>query len=99
MLTVKCSEPKSSSSYSSDIEEKYDTIPESVEEYNHRKRNEALAKNKKDEERFKSKISDQPKIRSKWYEGGTLHKSKIREWKNATEANRLADMRGFCCKN
>jgi len=25
-----------------------------------------------------------------WYEGGTLHKQKIRDWKNSTEENKLA---------
>ncbi len=31
----------------------------------------------------------------KWYEGGTLHKDKIREYWSATEANRLATCADF----
>ena len=30
-----------------------------------------------------------------WYEGGTLHESKISEWKNATEKNKLATCADF----
>jgi hypothetical protein len=30
-----------------------------------------------------------------WYEGGTLHKQKIRDWKNATEENKLATCGDF----
>jgi len=31
----------------------------------------------------------------KWYIGGTLHKAKISEWKNATEKNKLATCGDF----
>lgn len=31
----------------------------------------------------------------KWYIGGTLHKAKISEWKNATEKNKLATCGNF----
>ena len=31
----------------------------------------------------------------KWYEGGTLHKAKISDWKNATEKNKLATCGDF----
>ena len=30
-----------------------------------------------------------------WYQGGTLHNSKISEWKNATEENKLATCGDF----
>lgn len=30
-----------------------------------------------------------------WYEGGTLHRAKISEWKNATEENKLATCGDF----
>lgn len=30
-----------------------------------------------------------------WYEGGTLHKSKISEWKKATDRNKLATCADF----
>jgi hypothetical protein len=33
--------------------------------------------------------------KKKWYEGGNLHKSQIREWKNATEENKLATCADF----
>jgi len=33
-----------------------------------------------------------------WYEGGTLHNSKIREWKNASEENKLATCGDFMAK-
>lgn len=33
-----------------------------------------------------------------WYEGGTLHNLKIREWKNATEENKLATCGDFMAK-
>lgn len=31
----------------------------------------------------------------KWYEGGTLHKAKIAEWKTATDKNKLATCGDF----
>ncbi len=31
----------------------------------------------------------------KWYEGGTLHKAKISEWKSATSKNKLATCADF----
>ena len=31
-----------------------------------------------------------------WYSGGTLHKSTIKTWKNATEKNKLATCADFC---
>ncbi|WP_109853323.1 DUF4236 domain-containing protein [Aquimarina sp. AU58] len=34
--------------------------------------------------------------RNKWYQGGTLHKSKIIDWKNASERNKLATCGDFC---
>ncbi len=36
------------------------------------------------------------KPRNKWYQGGTLHKSKIIEWKNASPKNKLATCGDFC---
>jgi len=33
-----------------------------------------------------------------WYQGGTLHKSKAIEWKNATEDNKLATCGDFLAK-
>ena len=33
---------------------------------------------------------------NKWYQGGTLHKSKIIDWKNASEKNKLATCGDFC---
>lgn len=36
-----------------------------------------------------------PAPRKEWYEGGTLHKSKIYEWKTATEENKLATCADF----
>lgn len=33
-----------------------------------------------------------------WYHGGTLHDSKIMDWKNATEQNKLATCGDFCAK-
>ncbi len=34
--------------------------------------------------------------KNKWYQGGTLHKSKIIDWKNATKENKLATCGDFC---
>ena len=34
----------------------------------------------------------------KWYEGGTLHKAKISDWKAATEKNKLATSADFMAK-
>ena len=34
----------------------------------------------------------------KWYIGGNLHKSKVIEWKNATEKNKLATCGDFIAK-
>lgn len=34
----------------------------------------------------------------KWYEGGTLHKATIREWKSASEENKLATCGDFMAK-
>jgi len=34
----------------------------------------------------------------KWYEGGTLHKAKISDWKAATEKNKLATCADFMAK-
>lgn len=39
--------------------------------------------------------SDNIETKKKWYEGGSLHKSKILEWKNATEENQLATCADF----
>lgn len=36
------------------------------------------------------------KPRDKWYQGGNLHKSKIIEWKNASNKNKLATCGDFC---
>ncbi len=33
---------------------------------------------------------------NQWYQGGTLHKSKIADWKNASEENKLATCGDFC---
>jgi len=33
---------------------------------------------------------------NQWYQGGTLHKSKISDWKNASEENKLATCGDFC---
>lgn len=49
----------------------------------------------------KSQYISMPTVVSKtkkWYEGGTLHKSKITEWKNSTERNKLATCGDFCAK-
>lgn len=34
-------------------------------------------------------------LEKQWYKGGTLHKVKIRDWKNATEENKLATCGDF----
>ena len=36
--------------------------------------------------------------KDKWYEGGTLHKSKISDWKIATDKNKLATCADFMAK-
>ena len=33
---------------------------------------------------------------NQWYQGGTLHKAKITDWKNATKENKLATCGDFC---
>ena len=40
----------------------------------------------------------QEKKPGKWYEGGTLQQSKVREWKKATKANQLATCADFIAK-
>lgn len=35
---------------------------------------------------------------NQWYQGGTLHKSKIIEWKGSTDRNKLATCADFCAK-
>jgi hypothetical protein len=39
-----------------------------------------------------------PKPANQWYQGGTLHKSKIIEWKAATDKNKLATCGDFCAR-
>lgn len=34
-------------------------------------------------------------IEKKWYEGGTLHKAKVADWKKATDRNKLATCADF----
>ncbi len=41
-----------------------------------------------------TKSNQQPE-KKEWYEGGTLHKAKIWEWKQATEENKLATCGDF----
>ncbi|HRI78943.1 MAG TPA: hypothetical protein PLR06_05345 [Cyclobacteriaceae bacterium] len=46
----------------------------------------------------RTRSAEQPTTPSRtkeWFEGGTLHKAKIREWKTATEANKLATCADF----
>jgi len=45
---------------------------------------------------FISCNTEKQKMETKWYQGGTLHKSKINDWKNATEENKLATCGDFC---
>ena len=33
---------------------------------------------------------------NKWYEGGTLHRAKVKKWKASTETNKLATCADFC---
>jgi hypothetical protein len=45
--------------------------------------------------------SNQPNIRihrGEWYEGGTLHRAKIREWKNSDASNKLATCADYAAK-
>jgi len=35
---------------------------------------------------------------NQWYQGGTLHKAKITDWKNASDKNKLATCGDFCAK-
>jgi hypothetical protein len=38
----------------------------------------------------KKPTSKKKSTTKEWYEGGTLHKAKVADWKNGTEANKLA---------
>ena len=40
-------------------------------------------------------ISTSPALTAEWYEGGTLHKSTLSEWRNASPQNRLATSADF----
>ena len=43
----------------------------------------------------KSTIQSEVPKQKEWYEGGTLHKATIAEWKAATESNKLATCADF----
>ena len=43
----------------------------------------------------KKTSSDSSENKSEWYSGGTLHKAKISDWKEATEKNKLATCADF----
>ena len=42
-----------------------------------------------------SSYTPTPKKENKWYEGGTLHKAKISDWRYATNENKLATCSDF----
>jgi len=69
---------------------------ETAEEYNARMREEALKKN--GQKKNLSKKESGGKKPGKWYEGGTLHRAKIEDWKKATDENRLATCADFIAK-
>lgn len=41
------------------------------------------------------KKNEEPEVKE-WYQGGTLHKSKITDWKASTDRNKLATCSDFC---
>ena len=43
-------------------------------------------------------INEKQKKTEKWYQGGTLHKAKIVDWKNASDRNKLATCGDFLAK-
>lgn len=45
--------------------------------------------------RNEKSVSTTTEKEAKWYEGGTLHKSKISNWKKATDRNKLATCADF----
>lgn len=51
------------------------------------------------EEGNNASTSKRPKKNTtEWYEGGTLHKSSIRQWKSASEQNKLATCGDFIAR-
>ena len=40
-------------------------------------------------------VSTSPTMGAEWYEGGTLHKSTVAEWRSASSQNRLATAADF----
>lgn len=55
-------------------------------------KNEKLVENTESNIEINKKLSEI----KQWYEGGILHKSKITDWKKATERNKLATCGDFC---
>jgi hypothetical protein len=95
ILLVSCSESKNSSEKPlAQTSEGFKH--ETVDEYNARKKSEVLNKNEQKANK-NNKLPAQQKP-GEWYEGGTLHQSKIAEWKKATEANKLATCADFIAK-
>jgi predicted AlkP superfamily phosphohydrolase/phosphomutase len=71
---------------------------ESVDEYNARKRAEALKADSLKKVRGSQSQSIDWKRAGAWYEGGNLHRSKISDWKKSTDGNRLATCADFIAK-
>lgn len=68
----------------------YESVKDSKSTYN--------SKNKTESRFPNPSKSPTNSVEKKWYEGGTLHKATMREWKIATDENKLATCSDFIAK-
>jgi len=54
--------------------------------------------NSKSKNNSENPTNFQEKVEKKWYEGGTLHKATMSEWKDASDENKIATCSDFVAK-
>jgi len=96
-ILFNCSGSESKSDATTEAPVTKDSVTETAEQYNKRKRAEVLGRNSASNT-IKRETPASDKRLGQWYEGGTLHRARIHEWKRASEENKLATCADFAAK-